>query len=133
MQTLVHIARAAEDMRLVLDNQDAWIYVVDPDTMQLLFVNAKTHELTPHAGVGMLCHREFLKRDGVCPGCPVRDIRSVGRRSTEFYNDVLDIWSAVDAALIRWGGREACLVSCHDITRYKKLEQNTKSEQEELE
>ena len=124
--------RAAEDMRLVLDNQDAWIYVVDPDTMQLLFVNAKTHELTPHADVGMRCHREFLNRDGVCPGCPVRDIRAVGRRSTEFYNDVLDIWSAVDAALIHWGGREACLVSCHDITPYKKLEANTKTEQEEV-
>lgn len=38
----------------------------------------------------------------------------------EVYNPLLKVWSLADASLIRWGNREACLLSCRDITSYKK-------------
>ena len=36
----------------------------------------------------------------------------------EVYNPLLKVWSMADASLIRWGGEDACLLACHDITKY---------------
>ena len=38
----------------------------------------------------------------------------------EIYNPLLRVWSSADASLITWKNRPACLLSCHDITRYKE-------------
>ena len=38
----------------------------------------------------------------------------------EVYNPVLKVWSSADASRIHWGGKDACLLCCHDITCYKK-------------
>lgn len=113
-------AKYAEDLRRLLDAQNDWIYVVDPDTYELYFINAKTKVLTPDAREGLCCYAAFLDRSSPCGNCPMEGIRELGRRGVEFYNDHLDIWSQADASLIRWGGKEACLVTCHDITSYKR-------------
>lgn len=110
----------ARDLRIALDNQNSWIYVIDPDTYEMLFINAKTRAVAAQAAEGLRCYQAFLHRDAPCGNCPARDIRRDVNRTVEFYNPVLDVWSLADASLIRWSGREACLISCHDITRYKK-------------
>ena len=37
----------------------------------------------------------------------------------EIYNPILHVWSSATASRIDWNGREACMLSCHDITKYK--------------
>lgn len=111
---------AAQGLLMALDNQNSWIYVVDPDTYEMLFINAKTRAIAPEAEVGMCCYRAFFGRSGPCEQCPARNIRTSVNRTMEVYNRILNVWSSADAALIRWEGREACLLTCHDITCYKK-------------
>lgn len=110
----------AENLRMILDNQDSWIYVIDPDTYALRYINAKTLRTVPDSKIGMSCHNAFFHRNHPCEHCPVKDIQRVGNRTLEVYNPFLNIWTMADASVIRWGKEEACLISCHDITRYKQ-------------
>ncbi|WP_320936617.1 hypothetical protein [Enterocloster lavalensis] len=104
---------------MILDNQNTWIYVIDPDTCVLHFINAKTKRTVPEARVGMCCYEAFFHRDSPCEQCPAKDIRENVNRTLEVYNPVLGIWSMADASLIRWGEQDACLLACYDLSGYK--------------
>ena len=110
----------ARNLRMILDNQNTWIYVIDPDTCVLHFINAKTKRTVPEARVGMCCYEAFFHRDSPCEQCPAKDIRENVNRTLEVYNPVLGIWSMADASLIRWGEQDACLLACYDLSGYKK-------------
>lgn len=111
---------SARDLRTALDNQNSWIYVIGPDDYILRYVNAKTVRTVPGAKAGLPCFEAFFHRDAPCEQCPARDIRTVHNRTLEIYNPILKIWTLADASLISWGGKEACLLACHDITGYKE-------------
>lgn len=110
---------AAKDLRMLLDNQNSWIYVIDPDTYVLRFINAKAIYTVPDAKTGKCCYEAFFHRDAPCERCPAKDIRKTINQTLEIYNPVLNIWSIADASLIRWGEQDACLLTCHDISEYK--------------
>ncbi len=109
----------ARDLRMILDEQNSWIYVIDPDNFALRYVNAKTLRTVPNIQLGTPCHSAFFHRDAPCENCPARGIREIRNRTLEVYNPILHIWSLADATLIRWGGQEACLLACHDITKFR--------------
>lgn len=114
------VMEAYKDLRMLLNTQNSWIYVIDPDSFRLQYINAKTHEIVPEARVGMHCYEAFFHRSSPCAQCPARGIREKVNHTMEIYNPVLKVWSIADASLIRWSGKDACLLSCQDITSYKK-------------
>ena len=119
---------AAEDLRTILDNQNSWIYVIDPDRYTLLYINAKTQHTVPEVQLGMRCYEAFFHRDSPCERCPARGIRQARNQTLEVYNPLLQVWSLADASLIGWGDRDACLLSCHDITPYMADEKRKEPE-----
>lgn len=115
----------AEDLRTILDHQNSWIYVVDMESHELLFINDKTYRLAPDSRLGMSCHEAFFKNDKPCQRCPMKQVEDKINYTMEVYNPVLKVWSSADASRIHWGGKDACLLCCHDITCYKKAEENS--------
>ncbi|MDO4271045.1 MAG: diguanylate cyclase [Eubacteriales bacterium] len=111
---------AADDLQMMLDNQNAWIYVIDPDDYTMRYLNKKTLRTVPGAALGQCCHKAFFHRDTPCRVCPARDIRQTRSQTHEVYNPVLDVWTVADASLVRWDGADACLLVCHDVTAYKR-------------
>lgn len=111
--------QTAEDLRMLLDNQNSWIYVIDPDTFVLNFINEKTYSIAPAARLGMRCFEAFFNREEPCALCPAYRIRQRINQTMEVFNPVLNVWSLADASFVHWGGKEACLLCCHDITPYK--------------
>lgn len=110
-----------EGLKSILDNQNAWIYVIHPDTRELLFINRKTGEIAPDAKLGNTCYKAFLNRDLPCENCPADRLNQDCRNYTmEFYNPNLDVWSDADATMINWKGMDAVMLNCHDISAYKK-------------
>ena len=109
---------AVRDLQMVLDNQNSWIYVIDPDSYVLRYINAKTLCTVPDAQLGMRCYEAFFHRDSPCEQCPVWGIRKIRNQTMEIYNPVLKVWSMADACMIRWGKEDACLLVCHDVTKY---------------
>ncbi|MBC8569500.1 diguanylate cyclase domain-containing protein [Zongyangia hominis] len=121
MRVQDRMSRTTRSLQEVLDNQNSWIYVIDPETYELLYINRKTLSIAPAAKKGMFCYQSFFGRKEPCQNCPARDLRQSGQSNftMEVFNPILHVWSAADASSITWKGKEATLLCCHDITRYK--------------
>lgn len=104
-----------EELQSILDNQNAWIYIIDPDTCKLKYLNAKTRELAPDVTPGMCCYKALKGMNERCPGCPSLGIREKKNASARIYNDQFNLNVLAEATLIRWGGEESCLLTCRDI------------------
>ncbi|MBS7007735.1 diguanylate cyclase domain-containing protein [Anaerostipes sp.] len=109
----------AASLMTALDNQNAWIYVIDPDSFRLLYMNQQTLKAVPNVKTGMFCYEVFFGRTEPCEKCPAKNISENVSRSIEVYNPILKAWTIADASMIRWRDKEACMLSCHDISRYK--------------
>ena len=114
--------RQAADLGSILDNQNAWIYIIDPKTCELKYLNAKTRELAPDARAGMCCYKAFMGCDQRCEGCPSLHIMETKTDSAELYNRRFDLNVLAEATLVRWGGVESCLLTCRKL---KKLTEKT--------
>lgn len=107
--------RYAADLASVLDNQNAWIYVIDPDDCTLKFLNAKTRALAPDAQVGMKCHKCLMGRNSRCPNCPAIDIREKKNNQLRLENLYLGLSVESESTLITWDGKDACLLTCRPV------------------
>ena len=103
-------AQRVADLSSLLDNQNAWIYIIDPDTCELKYVNAKAKEKAPEAEMGMQCHRVFFDRDSCCDNCPARNIRSLKNAQCTIKIPKYDVTFRTEATLVNWQGEEACLI-----------------------
>lgn len=103
-------------LNTILDNQDVYIYAIEQDTYELLYLNHKTKELDPNAQTGMTCHKAFFGSDKPCKNCPLDGYK-------ETYNPQYDVWTNTHVSNMKWGSRDAYLLYCYDITQYKKMQQ----------
>lgn len=115
-------------MQSILNGLDAYIYVTDPETDELLFMNdlMKEHYGVEGTGTGLLCWKVMGKsEDGRCAFCP--------KRNLERNNDAVVAWEEENRdtgryyhntdRLIQWvGGRKAHLQHKVDITKRKETE-----------
>lgn len=109
--------RYAADLSSVLDNQNAWIYVIDPDDCTLKFLNAKTRALAPDAQLGMKCYQCLMGREDRCPDCPALHIRELKNNQITIDNLYLGLTVEAESSLIRWDGSEACLLTCREAKK----------------
>ena len=109
--------RYADDLASVLDNQNAWIYVIDPDDCTLKFLNAKTHALAPGAQPGMKCYQCLMGREERCPECPAANIKELKNNQITIDNLYLGLRVDAESTLIHWGGSEACLLTCREVKK----------------
>lgn len=111
----------AASLEAILDNQSSWVYVVRPETREMLYINRKTREWVPEAKLGNTCHKEFFHRDTPCDFCPIKNMDSERPRCVrQVYNPFLQVWTSADACYIEWKGEQVALLTCHDITDLKK-------------
>lgn len=106
----------AIQLRTILDTQNAYIYVIRADNYELLYLNRKTRELDSKAKAGMTCYEAFFSRDERCENCPLAP-----DGANEIYNPQYHVWTQVHIAPMKWNDNDAYLLSCYDITEYKKL------------
>ena len=107
--------RVAEDLTAILNHQQACIYVVDPDTHAVLFVNDRTRKAAPELRLGDTCYRAFFGNDTPCPICPLGDEQAdgTGRR---IFSRLLGREVEAVATEIPWRGRRgAYLISCYPV------------------
>lgn len=112
-----------QNLERILNNQSSWIYVIDRDTYQLRYINEKTKQIAPETKLGMHCYEAFFCRQEPCKRCPARESLKTGSCVLEICNPVLNVWTLANSSVIRWGDRDAFLLSCHDITPYKREEE----------
>lgn len=116
------VLQQAEDLSSILDNQNAFIYIIDPETCELKYLNAKTRELAPDAKLGMRCYKALMGCDSRCEGCPSRNILQAKTDSAYMYNSKYDIHTLAETTLVQWRGTQSCLVTCRVLNDVQKKE-----------
>ena len=107
----------AREITSLLDNQNAWIYIIDPESCELKYLNAKTKAIAPEVQPGMRCHKALMGKEERCQGCPALGIREKKNSNAVMYNVRFDLKTLVDATAIHWDREEACLVTCREIPK----------------
>ena len=105
------VQRQAEELRFILDNQDAWSYVVDPDSHILRYINSRLQEKYPHARAGMTCYRVMEDREAPCDHCPLRMLGDRKNHSCLISPRKQQDTILLESTKIRWEGEDACLIS----------------------
>jgi len=103
------------DLAHALDAQKSWIYVIDPDTCELKFINARTRELAPSVEVGMRCYQALTGRDDRCPGCPAANVGIGCSVEAVIENQYMGLKVEAEASHIRWKDEDCCLLTCREI------------------
>lgn len=106
----------------IVNGLDAYAYVCDPETYEVLFINEQTMTLVPTARVGGPCYEQFWNSLEPCQRCPMRELgKSEKKKYTmDLFNHNHDVWVRATASWIDWtGGRRTCLVDSVDISDYK--------------
>ena len=103
----------AANLKNVLDSLDEWVYVIDPNTYKIKFLNKKTRGLALGSRVGMTCYRAFMGRQSPCSACPL----TAPSHSCVIENSKLGVRVRSHAANILWNGKEEQLIVCYDISR----------------
>ena len=113
------LSSSLSNLYSVLDHQEAYLYVLNPDNYQLRYINRKTKEAVPEAEPDRICYEVFYHRNEPCANCAMKKARETGTGTVEVYNPFLNIWVLSDASMVKWDREKACLVACRDITAYK--------------
>lgn len=105
----------ADELHSILDCQNAWISIVDPETWELKYLNAKLRRAVPEAKPGDCCYKALKGRESPCEGCPCLHILEKKTDNARLYNEDVGITTDTDAALVRWDGKQACMVTSRKV------------------
>lgn len=119
-QTIHELVESNENHLEMLENMNGFVYVIDVATFELLYINKKMRNLD--ARIGQKCYEFVFDSDGPCVNCPVSRINADNPSATEeIYSEMLNGWVSSVASKLKWdGSKEAALISCMDISKYKK-------------
>lgn len=116
-----------ERLRVLFNGIDEPIYVSDPDTYEILFVNEKLKALFGEKILGKKCHKVFQNLDHPCPFCTNKHIfgPNIGKTYIwEFQNKRNKRWYRCIDKAIEWpGGKYVRYEMAIDITKHKKAEE----------
>ncbi len=123
------LAREREQMLSIFESIDQVIYVSDPDTYEILYVNKALRDLLDNDPTGGICYREFQGFEEPCSFCTNRLIRKMAPEPHvwEYHNPVIDRDFMLTDRMIAWPGRrEARFEMGIDITDRKSTERRLK-------
>ena len=116
-QAQARTVQYANDLCSILDNQNAWIYIIDPETCQLKYINAKAKALAPDTTIGMTCHKAFFHSNCRCENCPAQNILQNKTACSIMCNGCFNLDVQAEATLIQWDGKLSCLLTCREVPK----------------
>jgi len=113
----------------MLDSITEIIYVADPETYEVLYVNKALEDALGRDPVGSICYKEFQNLDSPCEFCTNHII--LGKKGEphywEFHNAILDKNYRIVDRIIQWpDGRDVRFEFAMDITDLKIAEEELK-------
>ncbi len=105
---------AAANLGSILNSQHNWMYVIDPETYQLRYLNDKTHQTVPTLKVGDVCYEGIMGLKAPCESCPMAKMDASGFARSRIFSPAAGISVVNEAHSIIWDGENACLISCRE-------------------
>ncbi len=111
----------------VLNNMGELVYVLDPNTYEILFTNETTEAALGKGLAGQPCYRAIWGLEVPCHGCDIVRVFAGDGEDTytrEAFNEKLGRWLRVNVRAVPWlnGGQVCCAVAA-DISESKALEE----------
>ncbi len=124
IEGLLHFER--QQLLSLFDSIEAIIYVTDPVTNEILFVNKNFESLLGHPVLGKVCYKEFQNLSSPCPFCTNSIIlaQKPNPYYWEFTNDILHKTYSIVDKIITWpDGRDVRFEMAVDISERKEAEE----------
>jgi len=133
------VNKTYDTFQRVTDSVNAIIYVIDPISFEILFMNNKANDVFGEK-IGDICHKTLFNSNEKCKNCQIFDLNNknapLGKFwQTDFYDKNTKKWFQISYGYIEWvDNRKVMLVTSIDITIEKIAltqikEQNTKYEE----
>lgn len=117
----------------IFNSIDQAIYVTDPRSYEVLFVNQHLRQLLGKDPVGGLCYKEFQGLDNPCEFCTNDIILKLKGQPYrwEYYNPILNREFDLTDRIIKWpDGRDVRFEIAIDITERRKMERELRESEE---
>lgn len=124
-----------EQLLSIFDSLDQIVYVTDPRTYEILYVNKYFQNLLSQDVKGKICYEEFQNLKAPCPFCTNDIILSQKPRpySWEYYNPTLNRYYSIVDRVIRWpDGRDVRLEVATDVSEAKRALEELNAAYEEI-
>lgn len=106
----------------IFDNFDSYVYIVNPDTYELCFVNKKVLSSTPEVKIGNICYKALQNRDTPCDNCILKSLDKSdphSRCTAEIFNFSLRCWNRCSASWLECKDENGLvLLNSVDISEY---------------
>ncbi len=122
-----------EQFMAVLSGLPLVVYVVDPDTYEVLFVNRHLREMLGENPEGELCYEALQGLEAPCPFCTIDLLQEKGEHTWDHHNARLDRYLHVYDKLIEWpDGRRVRFECAIDVTDLRRAERRLMHLNDEL-
>lgn len=106
----------------IFDNLDSFVYVVNPDTHELSFINKRVLMDSPSVKIGDICYKALQNRDTPCENCILRNLDKQDphcRCTEELFNYSLRCWTRCSASWLECKMENGLvLLNSIDISEY---------------
>lgn len=125
-----------EQILSIFDSIDEAIYVVDPETHEILYINKYVEKIIGKNTTGGICYKEFFGSDKPCNPC-THSIMEENRDKIyrrEYYHPHINKFIMSTDRIIKWpDGRNVRFTFAIDITELKKIQEKLQKFNAELE
>ena len=124
-----------EQLLSLFDSMDSIIYVSDPSTNEILYMNKTMEKIFGKQALGGICYREFQGLEAPCSFCTNEIIlrQDPAPCYWEYYNPKIDRHFTIIDRLIKWpDGRKVRCEVATDITERKQAEDKLKANEKKL-
>lgn len=121
------LAQEQAQITTLFDGIEDVIYVSDPETFDLVYVNSAFTRIWGDDVIGKKCYAVIQGRDSPCPFCTNNRIFGTAKETAyvwEFQNELSGSWFRCSDKTIRWSdGRRLRFELASDITQHRLMEQ----------
>ncbi|MDO4573271.1 MAG: hypothetical protein Q4C13_07870, partial [Clostridia bacterium] len=119
------------DFRAALENNDSFIYIIDPASFEVIYSNKAIRSFFGADYEGAVCHKEFMNCDTPCDFCPAVRLRDSGSSEPVEICRPDGLWILTQASALYWKGRNVVMLICTNISRQKEAEEALRIRSEE--
>jgi PAS domain S-box-containing protein len=127
------LKKELERLRVLTDGIDEIIYVINPDSYEILFANKKTRELFGEKILGKKCYEVFQNLNRPCSFCTKNSLVKEKTRIRGLQNHRNKRWyKCIDKALKQPGDKYVQFGIAIDITKQKEMEEALREKEQLL-
>ncbi len=111
-------AAFTEDFMSALDQNASYVYIIDPESYDIIFCNQVTNDMFGSGIIGKKCYKALLGENSPCSQCPMTRYHNTGKPQAVEILCPNGMWVLSQASPMHWQGRYMMMITATDVTRH---------------